>query len=304
MAQGSRNTTGSLVRQLQLGLDKIIDHFGKDYISPCSSLFKDVKTEKGFFELMVMAGMTPAGRRNEGAAIASFDTINQDQNPRYTIYSWEKSARATEEAIEDNLYEDLPSLMGKAVAEAHKINEDIQCVSILNNSTVDVWGDGVALLSTAHPLQAGGTSSNRLSPDLDLSLDAIQQAVLTNQAIKNPNGQISTFDTEMLVVPTALQFIADVILNSRYKTGSANNDINPINRRGDIKDYMVIRRLSGATTWFVTTTQEEGLIMADRKGMSLKIFEDNFTHDTVVTATKRFRVLVADWRRVIGSVGP
>lgn len=305
MANSSRQLTGTLARELQLGIDKIINHFDKAYISPIKDLFVTVKTEKGFYEIVQEAGMTPAARRNEGQVITAFDTINQDNNPRYTIYAYEKAARASEEAIDDNLYMSLVDKMGQCIATAHNINKDIQATNILNNCTTDTWGDGKALIATDHPLQAGGTYSNRLSPDLDLSLDAVQQAILAVHAFKNPDGNLGDYNTEKLVVPTALQFVADVILNSRYKTISANNDINPVNRRGDITDYMVIRRLSSATTWFITTNQrDDGLIIAERKGIVTKTFQDNFTGDTIVMSKNRFRCLVGDQRCIVGSVGP
>lgn len=305
MANAARNTTGSLARELQLGVDKIINHYDKAYISPVKDLFVEKDAEKGFYEIVQEAGMTPAALRSEGQVITAFDSINQDNNPHYAIYTYEKAARASMEAIDDNLYMDLVDKMAKCISTSHNVNMDIQASNILNNSTVTTWGDGSSLINTGHAIQAGGTSSNRLSPDLDLSLDAVQQAIITVHQFVNPDGNLSDFRTEDLVIPTALQFIADTILNSRYKTGSANNDVNPVNRRGDVRDYMVCRRLTGATTWFLTTDQkEDGLICARRKGIESKTFEDNFTHDTIVNSWTRFRFLVGDWRRVVGSVGP
>lgn len=305
MANTSRNLTGSLPRLLQLGIDKKIDHFTKDYVGEYSAIFNTVQAPKGFYEIVQVAGMGPAAMRNEGQVLTNFDTINQDFNPRYTIYTYEKAARASMEAIADNLYDSLLDDMASCIANSHNVNKDIQAASILNNSTVTTWGDGQPLLSTAHPLLAGGTNSNRLSPDLDLSLDAVQTAIIGVQAFKNPNGLLGDYTTEQLVIPTALQFVADTLLNSRYKTGSSNNDINPVNRRGDITDYIVWRRLTNATTWYILTNQkEDGLICAERQGIQTKTFEDNFTHDTIVNSFCRFRFLVVDHRRLIGSVGP
>lgn len=305
MANGSRNLTGSLPRLLQLGVDKEIQHFDKAYVGPYMEIFDRVDATKGFYEIVQVAGMGPAALRNESQVLTNFDTINQDFNPRYTIYTYEKAARASMEAIADNQYEDLVSRMAQCIATAHNVNKDLQAATILNNATTTTWGDGVALLSTAHPLQAGGTNSNRLNPDLDLSLDAVQTAIIGVQAFKNPDGLLGMYETETLVVPPALQFVADVILNSRYKTGSMNNDINPVNRRGDITDYIVWRRLTNTTTWFILTNQKsDGLILAERQGIESKTFEDNFTHDTIVNSWTRFRFMVGDHRRVIGSVGP
>src|ERR1700733_11325714 len=234
MANSSRMLTGTNARELQLGIDKIINHFDKAYIGPYKELFESVDTEKGFYEIVQEAGMGPAAMRNEGQVLTNFDTINQDFNPRYTIFAYEKAARASAEAIADNLYMNLVDRMAECIATSHNVNKDIQAVSILNNATTTPWGDGSPLLSTSHEIQAGGVNTNRLAPDLDLSLDAVQQAIILVHNFINPDGLLGDYETDSLVVPTALQFVADTILNSRYKTSSANNDINPVNRRGDI----------------------------------------------------------------------
>lgn len=305
MANSARNLTGTLPRLLQLGVDKEIEHFKKAYVGPYAELFETVNTEKGFFEVVTLAGMGPAARRNEGQVITNFDSINQETSPRFTIFTYEKAARASMEAIADNLYENLVSRMAECIATSHEVNKDIQAATILNAATSTNLYDGVPLLSTAHPTQAGPTYSNRLSPDLDLSLDAVQQAVILVGQIVNPDGLLGDYTPEKLIVPLQLKFIADTVLNSRYKPGSANNDINPVNRRGDVRDYMEWRRLTSATTWFITTSQRAtGLIMAERMGIETKTFEDNFTHDTIVNSFCRFRPLVADSRCVVGSVGP
>ena len=305
MANSGRNYAATLPRLLQLGIDKEITHFDKAYIGPYQEIFDRVVASKGFYEIVELSGMGPAARRNEGQVLTNFDTINQDFNPRYTIYTYEKAARASMEAIADNLYESLVERMAQCISTSHNVNKDIQAATILNNCTTDTWGDGKALIATDHPIQAGGTNSNRLSPDLDLSLDALYTAILGVQAFVNPDGLLGQYETETLVVPPALQFIADVCLNSRYKTGSNANDINALNRRGDIKDYIVWRRLTSGTTWFVLTNQKkDGLILAEKQAIETKTFEDNFTHDTIVNSWCRFRFLVGDHRRVIGSVGP
>jgi hypothetical protein len=170
MANSGKMVTGTSPRLLQLGVDKIIQHFSNQYIGEVDALFEKVNTEKGFYEIVQLAGMGIAGRKGEGDTL-TYDSINQDFNPRYTIYTYEKSARITMEAQEDNQYEDMLERIGSELVKAHKYNRDYQGAYIFNNATSSglTWGDGVALLSTAHPLQAGGTNTNRLSPDLDFS---------------------------------------------------------------------------------------------------------------------------------------
>lgn len=305
MAGQGRNLTGSLARMLQLGLDKRIYHVDKAYVGVYGEIFHKVSTNKGFYETLQIAGAGPAAMRSEGQVITAFDSINQDFNVKHTIYSYEKAMRASEEAIADNLYENLLDMFAKEVAKAHNVNKDIQAASIFNSATTATWGDGKALMATDHPLQAGGTNSNRLSPDLDLSQDAIQAAKLLVDGFKNPDGLLGDYTTETLVIPPALQFIASVILKTDKKVGSMNNDINPVYYNGYVKNCIEWRRLTNATTWFILTNQkEDGLLLVERQGIVTKTFEDEWTNDTVTKSKTRFRFVVADHRRVVGSVGP
>src|ERR1044071_4830549 len=179
MANSGRITTGSIPRALQLGVDKFIDHFKNQYMGVGEMLFTKTNAEKGFYEIVQLAGMGLATRKGEGDVI-TYDSVDQDWRATYPVYTYEKSARITMEMIEDNQYQDMLSIISSELVKSLKYNKDYQMANILNNAFSGSYlgPDGVALCSTAHPLQAGGTSSNRLSPDLDLSEDAVEQAVI------------------------------------------------------------------------------------------------------------------------------
>lgn len=302
MANSGRMTTGTNPRTLQLGIDKIIEHFSNQYKGKGSMIFSKVNAEKGFYEIVQLAGMGLAALRTEGSVL-TYDSIDQDWDARFPVYTYEKSARITMEALEDNMYESWIERIGTELVKAHKYNEDYQMANILNNCIVTNGPDGVPLLSTSHPLQAGGTNSNRLSPDLDLSEDAVEQAVILADNFLNPDGLQSDYNTKTLVVPVALKYVADRLYSSKYRTSSADNDVNAVMNCGDLSSYIVWKRLSDATTWFITTDAPDGLIHAEKKGIKTSSFNDNFTMDTIVTSHTRFRMLFADHRCVVGSIG-
>lgn len=303
MANSGRMTTGTMVRLLQYGLDKIITHFDKAYLGELDKVFEKVSTEKGFYEFVQLAGMGPAAVKDEGD-VTVYDSMNQDFGFHTPIITYGKSARITMEAIADNLYENLQERVAKDLIKAHNINDDLQAVYILNNASNGsvTWGDGVALLSTSHPLQAGGTNSNYITQDL--SEDAIETAVNSIYGFYNPDGILGVYEPKNLVVPTALQFVARRIMGSPYKTSTANNDINVTYQQGYIKDLVVWRRLTSATTWFLTTDAEDGLLVVDRGGIMTKTYNEPGTEDVICYSRKRAAYLVGDHRCVLGSVGP
>lgn len=305
MANNGKMTTGTRPRSLQYGVDMFIKHFSNQYKGIGEMLFQKVKADKGFYEIVQLAGMGLAARKGEGAEITT-DSIDQDWNARFPVYTYEKGARITMEAIEDDVYDDqLSEIMGELV-KGLAYNKDYQMAQILNRAfnTSYLGPDQLTLCNTGHTLQAGGTTSNRLAPDLDLSEDAVEQAVILIDNFLNPDGLQSEYVSKKLIVPTALKYVADRIVGSKYRTATSDNDINSIMHRGDVEDYAVWKRLTGNTTWFLTTDCSKSLILAQKKALVTKTFNDPYTFDTIITAHERFRALFADFRGLVGSVGP
>lgn len=300
MANSARVTTGNLPRLLQLGIDKILTHYKDTYKGPGSSIFTEVKSEKGFYEAVQLAGMGLATRKNEGSPI-TYDSVDQNWVYRWPIYTYEKSARLTMESVADNLYEDLLPLMGKEQAKALAHNKDYQMAAILNAAFSTAGPDGKALCAADHGIQAGGTSSNTVS--LDISEDAIEQMVILVDGFVNPDGLQSDYETMNLIVPKELRFEADRIVNSKYRVGSADNDISAINAQSVIKKVIPWKRLTDSDAFFITTNAENGLLVAQRQGVTTDSFKDPTTKDIIVSAYERFRTFFADWRCVVGSPG-
>lgn len=303
MANTGRITTGTLPRLLQYGLDAILKHTDRVYLGESSKIFDMVSTNgKGFYEFVQQAGMGPAGVKGEGD-VALYDSVNQDFGYHQPLVTYAKSARVTFEAIDDNLYENLVQIVAKELIKSINVNDDMQAVFILNNATNGsvLWGDGQALGSSAHPLQAGGTTSNIVSANL--SEDALESAIIVCDNIYNPDGILGDYDPKNLVVPTALRFVAKRITGSPYRTSTTDNDINATYQEGCVKDTVVWKRLSSNTAWFLTTDSDKGLSMADKDGIVTRTYKEEKTEDTIAYARTRRLWLVEDFRRMICSFG-
>ena len=305
MANSGRHTTGSIPRALQYGVDGWVKHFDKAYGNIGEMLFsKKDPNAKGFYESVILAGMGEATRKGEGSAI-SYDSIDQESNTKWAIHLFHKAARFTLESIEDNVYQDLMPMYAKEIARSLVYTKDEKRAEIFNNAFTsgETGPDGKVLCATDHPLQAGGTSSNRLATDSDLSEDSLEQMSILVDGFLNPNGLKSMYNCKYLVVPTALKFEACRIMKNKDRPGTAERDINALYQRGDIQDYMVWKRLSDTDGWFVTTDADDSLVEVSRKGLQRQEHKDPYTFDLIISIYERYRMLFNDWRGIAGSPG-
>jgi len=105
--------------------------------------------------------------------------------------------------------------------------------SILNNgfSTSDpnyTVYNGEALFSNAHALLGGGTTKNRPDSDVSLSYLALQQARIDLNLLKNERGLYVKTSPQNLVVHPAKEWIAETLVNSAKRPGTADNDKNTL----------------------------------------------------------------------------
>lgn len=304
MANSSRITRGNAPRVLQYGLDAILDQNGKDYKGVGDRLFEVVKTDKGYYEMMQLAGMGIAARKGEGDAI-SYDSVDQHWVFRIPVFTYEKSARVTREMLKDNVYENLLPRIAREKLKALAHNRDLQQANILNRAFTAgyTYGDAKVLCATDHPTQAGATNSNRLASDSDLSEDAIETASILIDNMINDDGLKSNYVSKKLIVPVALKFEAVRILKSPARVGTPDNDANVLKMDGYIEEIVVWKRLTDSDAWFISTDAENGLLEIRREGIYTQESMDPYTHDTILTTAERAAWSVGDHRCIVGTPG-
>ena len=305
MANSGRITTGSIPRALQYGVDDWIHHISKTYQNVGEVLFtKKDSHGKGFYESVSLAGMGEASRKGEGSAI-SYDSLDQEFNQKWAVHTYVKAARMSMEAVDDNVYQDILPRIAKEIAKSLTYTKELKRAEIFNNAITsgETGPDGKVLIATDHPLQAGGTSANRAATDADFSEDALESMIILIDGFLNPDGLKSMYSAKHLVVPSALQFEACRVLDSKLRTGTAENDINAINSKGIIDDYVVWKHLSDSDSWFVTTDADDSLVEVNRAGIKRQEHNDPYTFDTIISFYERYRLLFNDWRGIAGSFG-
>ena len=295
----------SFAKMLEPGLNTLFGLEYDSYPSEYEAVFESNTSQKAFEEDVLLSGFGSAPTKGEGAAI-SYDAASQQWTARYQHETIALAFSITEEAEEDGQYGSIASRYTKALARSMSSTKEIKAANILNNSTsagVHAGGDGVALLSTAHPTQ-NGNQSNTLATAADLSETSLESILIQISDMKDDRGLRVAAQGQMLVIPTAYTFVAERLLESQLRTGTADNDINAIKSGGYLpRGYHVMRRLTDSDAFFVTTDVPDGMKMFQRSPMKKGMEGDFETGNVRYKVRERYSFGFTDWRGLFGSEG-
>ena len=211
----------------------------------------------------------------------------------------------TRQAIKDNLYKkDFPQ-QALALRSAMDQTCETLAISVLNNgfSASFPGGDGVALYSTAHPIDTG-TSANTFTTQADLNETSLQEALVVIQQMRNLAGLLVMVQPRKMIVPPQLQWTADRLLNSQFRTGTGNNDISAVYNVDAIPEgYRVNQFLTDTSAWFIKTNANNGFKHYAREAYETGTFTDFSTDNLLVKALRRDSWGFSNWRVSFGSSG-
>ena len=213
-------------------------------------------------------------------------------------------------ALTKVLYEDgdhirIGQVYARHLAQSLVETKELLAANVLNTAFNSSYpgGDGVSLISTAHPI-VNGTFSNQLSTAAVLSQTSLEQMLIQiRQAVDNNGKKIRLVPRQLVVAPGNI-FQAEVLLKSVLRTGNANNDINPVKSIGLLDEgAAVLSRLSSSTAWWVQTDAPEGMKLMMRRGLE-KTMEGDFETDSMrYKATERYDIGFTDPRAMYGTPG-
>ncbi len=224
---------------------------------------------------------------------------------RYVYKVYGLAFALTKVLVEDGDHIRIGQIYGRHLAQSLIETKETLCANILNRAfnASFVGGDGVSLVNTAHPI-ANGTFSNQLAVAAALSQTSLEQMLIQVRSAVDNNGKKIRLVPDQLVVAPNNIFQAEVLLKSVLRTGTANNDINPVvSMNLFTKGATVISRLTSATAWWVQTNAPEGLKLMMRRKLE-KTMEGDFETDSMrYKATERYNPNWTDARAVWGTAG-
>ena len=291
-----------LVKELEPGLNALFGLEYKNYANEHAEIFDTETSDRAFEEEVMLSGFGNASVKPEGQGV-SFDDAQETFTARYTNETIALAFAITEEAIEDNLYDRLASRYTKALARSMANTKQVKAAAVLNNAfdANFAGGDGVELCSTVHPTLAG-TFSNELTVASDLNETSLEQALIDVAAFTDERGLKIAAQGTKLIIPSALQFTADRLMNSAGRVGTADNDINAVRNMGMVpQGYTVNHYLTSNKKWFLKTDVPNGLKHFVRAPIKTSMEGDFDTGNVRYKARERYVFGFSDPRGAFGS---
>lgn len=280
---------------------------GKYALNPVeyTKLFTTQQSKMAFERTTSMRFLSLPKLKGDGQA-ASFDN-NAGERFMYTAQHIEIALgfAVTRRTIEDNLYKSQfnPSVLN--LNESFAQAKEIYAANVLNSGwTYDprIGGDGVALFSTAHPID-GMTLANTPTVQVELNESSLINAqTVIGSTFRDNAGLLIAAKPRLLVVPPALEAVAVRLTKTELRPGTGDNDVNAIRSvaGGLPEGYVVNHYLTSGSTWFVKTNLP-GLIHYERRKYETSMDVDFTTQNLLVLGTERYSFSYNDWRAVWGS---
>ena len=291
-----------LVKELVPGLHALFGLEYDRYDAEYEEIFETETSERAFEEEVMLTGFGEAPVKFEGSGV-TYDTAQESFTARYSHETIALAFSLTEEAIEDNLYDTLSSRYTRALARSMMTTKNIKGANILNNafSSSFVGGDGKELCATDHPTVGNETQRNELTTASDLNETSLEQSLIDIAAFEDERGLKINAQARKLIIPTALQFVADRLLETPGRVGTSDNDINALRNMGMVPEgYTVNHYLTDTDAFFLTTDVPNGLKHFVRSPVTTSMEGDFETGNVRYKARERYSFGFSDWRGIFG----
>ena len=302
---GTPINTSSFAKALWPGVNAWYGAEYAKYPEEYLKLFDKNTSTRNYEEDVGQSGFGLAVIKDEGSGV-SYDTARQGFTTRYRHVTYGLGFIITREMYEDGLYDTYAKKRAENLAFSMRQTKEILGASVYNKAVdaTQLGGDGVVLLSTAHPNVSGGTWSNRLAVDSDLSEAALEQACIDIADFRDDRGLLIAVKPKMLIIPPELEFECARILKTVGRVGTDLNDVNALKEMGKFPGGMVINHyLTDADQWFIRTDAKDGMKYFSRREDEFNTDNDFDTENAKFKATFRCSFGWSDPRGIYGSPG-
>ena len=293
-----------LVKELEPGLNALFGLEYDRYENQTAEIFDTESSDRAFEEEVMLGGFANAAVKPEGQGV-TYDDAQETYTARYTNETIALAFSLTEEAVEDNLYDKISTRYTKALARSMANTKQVKGSNIINNSTTSGYtgGDGALLVSASHPTLSGN-QTNVLTTAADLNETSLEAALIQISQMKDERGLKIALRGMKMILPVNLQFVAERLLNSAGRVGTADNDINAIKSMGMVpQGYVINNFLTDTDAWYDKTDAPNGLKHFNRAPIRTAMEGDFDTGNVRYKARERYSFGWSDWRGIFGTPG-
>jgi len=293
-----------LVKELEPGLNALFGLEYDRYENQDKEIFDSESSDRAFEEEVMLGGFANAAVKPEGQGV-TYEDAQETYTARYTNETIALAFALTEEAVEDNLYDKLSTRYTKALARSMANTKQVKAANILNRAfnASYLGGDNKELCATDHPTLSGD-QKNELSTAADLNETSLEQMLIDIADMKDERGMKIALRGMKMIIPVNLQFVAERLMKSAGRVGTADNDINAIKSMGMVPEgYVVNNFLTDTDAFFIKTDAPNGLKHFVRAPIRTAMEGDFDTGNVRYKARERYSFGWSDWRGIFGSPG-
>jgi hypothetical protein len=286
-------------------LNEVFDGVYDQRADEWKQVFKEQKgIPRNYHEEPVLYGFGAAPELPDGMAV-SYQSGGVLFLQRYLYKVYGLAFALTKVLVEDGDHIRIGQTYAKHLAQSLIETKETLAANILNRAFNGsyVGGDGVSLIASNHPI-VSGTFSNQLTTAAALSQTSLEQILIQIRNAVDNNGKRIRLNPKQIVTGPSNVFQAEVLLKSVLRSGTADNDINPVKSLGLLADGQAnLSRITSTTSWFVQTDAPEGLKLLMRRPLE-KSMEGDFETDSMrYKATERYSIGWTDPRGIFGTSG-
>lgn len=259
---------------------------------------------RAYDEEVVLYGFGAAPELPDGTPV-TYQSGGELFVQRYVYKVYGLAFALTRVLVEDGDHIRIGQTYARHLAQSQIETKELLGANILNRAfnASYVGGDGKELVATDHPI-ATGTFSNELATPAALSQTSLEQMLIQIRNAVNNTGLRIRLTPRKIVTGPSNVFQAEVLLKSVLRTGTANNDINPVKSMGMLDEGQAnLSRITSTTSWFIETDAPEGMKLKMRRKLD-KAMEGDFETDSMrYKSTERFAFGWTDPRGIYGTPG-
>lgn len=206
----------------------------------------------------------------------------------------------TRSAIEDNLYNDQWPMGTMTGRESLGQLKNVLGSAVLNNGfNPTVLGpDQQPLFSINHPSDSGPWA-NTLSVASDLNETALEDIIIVGQKMLDAAGLLKKIKPKKMFVSPENQFNAERILESKYRTGTGDNDINAVYNTSAVPQGFAINHYLIGKSWYIRN-DIPGLKHFTRDEVDIDMFADPLSGNLTSIFMERYSFGFDEARAALG----